>query len=97
MVRTQIYLTRAEHAYLQQEAANCGEPMSAVIRNIIDEKMNIPEDAWANNSLLDPTPDVENWESPGDGSINHDHYIYGGAKKYEARGDDWELLPPLKK
>ena len=55
MVRTQIYLTRAEHEFLQAEAGRRGAPMSAVIREIIDEKMRIPADAWASNPLLAPT------------------------------------------
>ena len=36
MVRTQVYLTRAEHDFLQSEAARRNEPMSAVLRSIID-------------------------------------------------------------
>jgi hypothetical protein len=39
MVRTQIYLTRAEHDFLQREAGRRAQPMSVVIRSIIDEKM----------------------------------------------------------
>src|SRR4051812_8898331 len=69
MVRTQIYLTRQEHAFIQNEASRLGAPMAAVIRRWIDEKMQIPEDAWANSPLLQPpaesTPDM-----PEDFAIN---------------------------
>jgi hypothetical protein len=95
MVRTQVYLTPAEHEFLSREAERRGEGMSAVLRGIIDEKMAIPEDAWTNNPMLEPTPDVPGWEGPEDGSINHDHYIYGCPKKYEKKNGQWVLLPPI--
>lgn len=94
MVRTQIYLTRAEHDFLQAEAGRRNEPMSAVLRQIIDEKMIIPEDAWANNPLLRATPKVEGWKGRRDGSINHDHYIYGGPKKYHEVNGEWVPINP---
>src|SRR4051812_1135066 len=75
MVRTQVYLTKEEHAFVQREGARAGKPMAAMIRQWIDEKMEIPEEAWLNNPLLDPPADP-NFESPEDGAINHDHYIY---------------------
>ena len=84
MVRTQIYLTRAEHEFLQAEAGRRGAPMSAVIREIIDEKMRIPADAWASNPLLAPTPEHEAWAGPADGTLNHDHYVYGAPREHES-------------
>ena len=39
MVRTQIYLNREEYDFVQAEARRRNEPMAAVIRNFIDEKM----------------------------------------------------------
>jgi hypothetical protein len=95
MVRTQIYLTRAEHDFLQSEATRREEPMAAVIRGFIDEKMEIPEDAWTNNPLLQPTVDDPDFEGREDGSLNHDHYAYGGPKQYEKIDGKWVLLPPL--
>jgi hypothetical protein len=96
MVRTQIYLTRAEHDFLSREAGRRGEPMSAFLRGIIDEKMRIPNEAWTNNPMLEPTPDVPGWEGPEDGSINHDHYVYGCPKEYEKKKGEWVRLPPNK-
>ncbi|HEV8543255.1 MAG TPA: hypothetical protein VGR78_12745 [Verrucomicrobiae bacterium] len=95
MIRTQIYLTRAEHDFLQSEGARRNEPMAAVIRGLIDEKMQIPEDAWTNNPLLAPTVDDPNFEGREDSSLNHDHYAYGGPKQYEKVNGKWALLPPL--
>lgn len=93
MIRTQIYLTRAEHEFLQQEGSRRGEPMAAVIRSLIDEKMAIPAEAWLNNPMLEETPEVAGWEGHEDGAINHDHYVYGCAKKYEKKNGEWVLLP----
>ena len=94
MVRTQVYLTRAEHDFLQSEAARRNEPMSAVLRSIIDEKMTIPEDAWKNNPLLRPTPKAKGWKGHRDGSINHDHYVYGAPKKYHEVNGEWVPIHP---
>lgn len=95
MVRTQIYLTREEHAFIQNEASRLGTPMAAVIRQWIDEKMRIPEDVWADSPLLQPpaesTPDM-----PEDFAINHDHYLYGGAKKYVKAKGKWVQAAPAK-
>lgn len=95
MVRTQIYLTRAEQEFLAREASRRGQALSAVLRGIIDEKMAVPEEAWQNNPMLEPTPDVAGWEGHQDGTLNHDHYIYGGPKKYAKKGGEWVLLPPI--
>lgn len=94
MVRTQIYLTRSEHDFLQSEAARRGEPMSAVIRSIIDDRMTVPEDAWANNPLLEPTPETPGWKGHEDGVLNHDHYIYGSPKKYHKMNGEWVPISP---
>jgi hypothetical protein len=95
MVRTQVYLTRPEHEFLQIEAKQRGQPMSAFLRDLIDNRMTLPEDAWSNNPMLEATPEVAGWEGREDGALNHDHYVYGGAKKYEKVGGKWVLLPPL--
>lgn len=95
MVRTQIYLTRQEHEFLQNEAGRRGEPMAAFLRQIIDDRMKVPEDAWTQNPMLEPTPCDPEWEGKPDGSINHDHYIYGGPRKYEKRAGKWAALPVL--
>lgn len=95
MVRTQIYLTRAEHEFLQTEANRQGEPMAAIIRGFIEEKMRPPEDAWTGNPLLEPTVDDPDYSGHEDSAVNHDHYIYGAPKKYAKRRGKWVLSPPL--
>ncbi len=95
MVRTQIYLSRREHDFIQHEASQRGQPMAAVIRAYIDEKMTPPEEVWTDNPLLDaPAPDPS-WHGPDDGAVNHDHYIYGTPKKWMRRKGKWVEAPPL--
>jgi hypothetical protein len=91
MIRTQIYLTRAEHDFLQSEANRRNQPMSAVLRSIIDEKMTIPEDAWTNNPMLEPTVHDPDFVGREDGALNHDYYAYGGSKKYKKVRGEWVL------
>ena len=94
MIRTQIYLSRPEHEFVQLESARRGQPMAAVIRAFIDEKMNIPDSAWTNNSLLAPPADSR-FAGPEDGAVNHDHYVYGTPKKWLKRKGQWAEAPPL--
>jgi len=95
MVRTQIYLNQNEYDFVQAEARRRNEPMAAVIREFIDEKMEIPEDAWTNNPMLRPTPHDPDWESPPDAAINHDHYLYGAPKRWVKQNGKWVEAPPL--
>jgi hypothetical protein len=95
MVRTQIYLNREEYDFVQTEARRRNEPMAAVIRNFIDEKMEIPEDAWTNNPMLRPWPHDPDWKGREDGGINHDHYIYGCPKKWIKVKGKYVEAPPL--
>lgn len=79
MVRTQIYLSREEHQFLQSEASRQGATMAGIIRALVDEKMSVPAPVWANNPLLEETPTVAGF-GHADGARNHDHYIYGSPK-----------------
>ena len=94
MIRTQIYLTRQEHDFLQAEAVRQGEPMAAVLRAFIEEKMTIPDEVWENNPLLAPPADPR-FVGHEDGAINHDHYLYGCPKKWIKREGKWVEAPPL--
>ncbi len=95
MVRTQIYLSRSEYDFVQAESTRRGEPMAAVIRSFIDEKMQLPEDAWTNNPMLRaPLPDPD-FNAPADAAINHDHYLYGTPKKWVRVRGNWVEAPPL--
>lgn len=95
MIRTQIYLSRHEYDFLQTEARRRNEPMAAVIRNFIDEKMEIPDDAWTNNPMLEPTPHDPAFIGHEDSGINHDHYLYGTPKRWMKRSGKWVKSPPL--
>lgn len=95
MVRTQVYLTRREHEFLSSESGRRGQPMAAVLRSFIDEKMEIPDDVWENNPLLAPPVEDPDWVGHQDGAINHDHYISGCPKKWVKQGDEWVEAPPL--
>ncbi|HEY6166894.1 MAG TPA: hypothetical protein VI454_02555 [Verrucomicrobiae bacterium] len=92
MIRTQIYLSRPEYDFVQSEAAQRKEPMAAVIRSYIDEKMQLPDEAWADNPMLKPTPRDPKLDLPEDAAINHDHYLYGTPKKYAKVKGKWVLL-----
>jgi hypothetical protein len=93
MVRTQICLTPEEHQFVDSESRRKGVAMAAVIREMIEEKMRVPDEAWA--KFLAPVPDDPNWEGPEDGSINHDHYIYGCPKKFVKKKGKWVPAPPI--
>src|SRR5580700_3353610 len=95
MVRTQIYLSKREHDFLQSEARRRDEPMAAVIRGFIDEKMEIPEEAWTNNPMLEPTVHDPDRKGHEDAGINHDHYVYGSPKKWIKVKGKYEEAPPL--
>jgi hypothetical protein len=64
--------------------------MAAVIRQFIDEKMEIPERAWTKNPMLEPTPEDRELRLPEDSAINHDHYLYGTPKKYVKIKGRWK-------
>jgi hypothetical protein len=91
MIRTQIYLTPAEYHFLQAESQRRKEPMAAVIRSIVDDKMELPDDAWTNNPMLRPTPKDPTFDLPEDAAINHDHYLYGTPKRYVKVKGQWVL------
>ena len=44
---------------------------------------------------LASVPDDPNWKGHEDGAINHDHYIYGGPRKWIKRKGQWVEAPPL--
>ena len=95
MIRTQIYLNKSEYDFVQREASRRDEPMAAVIRNFIDEKMELPDEAWTKNPMFKPWPADPDNISPVDAAINHDHYLYGGPKKWIKVKGKYVKAPPL--
>lgn len=94
MVRTQIYLSRAEYDFVQAEATRRNEPMASIIRAFIDEQMGISDAAWSDSPLLQPPVHDPDYVHRPDGVVNHDHYIYGGPKKHKKMKGKWVALPP---
>jgi len=97
MIRTQIYLSKAEHQFLQGEAQRREKPMAAVIRSFIDEKMEIQDDPWKDNPILKPWPVKADPEGCEDAGINLDHYLYGVPKDYIKVKGEWIEAPALPK
>jgi hypothetical protein len=97
MIRTQIYLSKAEHEFLQAEARRREKPMAAVIRSFIDEKMEIPKDPWKDNPILRPTVASPYDDGREDAGINLDHYLYGVPKDWIKVKGEWVEAPPLPK
>ncbi|MGA3266744.1 MAG: hypothetical protein ABSE16_07975 [Verrucomicrobiota bacterium] len=95
MIRTQIYLNRREYDFVQAEAARRDEPMAAVIRKFIDEKMELPDEAWTNNPMFKPWPHDPDWKGHEDGGINLDHYLYGCPKDWIKVKGKYVEAPPL--
>jgi hypothetical protein len=88
MKRKQIYVDPRQDEQLQQLAHSRKVPVSHLIREAIAEYLveqqappilERPEDhpLWGIVGILDD-PDA-----PTDGSINHDHYLYGAPKREE--------------
>jgi len=94
MVRTQIYLSRAEHEFVQTEATRQGVAMAAFIRSLIDAQMALPDAVWERNPMLAAPADPA-FVGPEDGVINHDHYIYGSPKRWLKQRGKWVEAPPL--
>lgn len=95
MIRTQIYLSKREYEFVQREAERRAAPMAAVIRAFIDEKMEIPAEAWTNNPMLEPTPADPSFVGHEDSGLNHDHYLYGTPKRWMKRKGKWVKSPAL--
>lgn len=81
-VRTQIYLTYEQHRLLKRRARLENKMMAQIIRQAIEQYLGI-DDEGKHLRKDDPI-----WKLAGicrsgvrDGSIHHDHYLYGAKKK----------------
>ncbi len=83
--RTQLYLDRRQRQVLEEKSAETGKSIGYLIREAIDEYYRLTEP-----SEKSIPPDDSIWEivglgesndSLGDGSVNHDDYIYGDEHK----------------
>jgi hypothetical protein len=90
MKRKQIYIEEEQEAWLKEVARTRGVAEAVVIREAIHEYLvTKAPDAMtpALNSMSDhPLSRIigigSNPDAPTDGSLNHDHYLYGGPKKW---------------
>ena len=78
--RTQIYLNEREYQYLKQQAEKEGS-IAKVIRNLIDEKLKVPENykddpfyKWVKKPIKTGISDL---------AAEHDKYLYSKGKKWE--------------
>ncbi|MBL7075115.1 hypothetical protein ISS37_07750 [candidate division KSB1 bacterium] len=83
-IRTQIYLGHLQHRLLREKAKETNKKMAELVREAISEYLGIS--AKEGQHILaedDPIWNIVGMANSGitDGSINHDHYLYGAPKK----------------
>ncbi len=86
MKRKQVYLEEEQDRAIKRIAQQRGVSGALILREALTEylagheppEVERPEDhpLWGIIGMIDDA------EGPTDMSINHDHYIYGGPKKY---------------
>jgi hypothetical protein len=78
MHRLQISLTQTQYEFLQSEAFVSGKSMAAVLRDLLDDTIEVRQQEALNN---DPIWNVigvgQEIEGPTDVSANIDKYLYG--------------------
>jgi hypothetical protein len=91
-VRTQIYLEKSQHEALKQKAAEKSTSMAQIIREAVavylaqsEEDDDFDWEAYKNDPIWKIREIAEELGPSGivDGSINHDHYLYGFDKVEE--------------
>ena len=85
MKRKQIYIEEGQEERLKRLAATRGLPEAALIREAVAEYLTAQEAPQFES--MEDTPlwnivGIATGPGPIDGSLNHDHYIYGVPKKY---------------
>jgi len=91
MKRKQIYLTEEQERRLKELAVDRRVPEAALIREalnaFLDEHSFKGFDRMEDSPLWALVGLVDSPEGPTDGALNHDHYLYGGPKKYRMLED----------
>jgi len=82
MIRTQVLLTEDDLAAVRSEAKRLGISMSEVIRRQLKPLKDDPPPCSEEDPFLALIGSFSDPDSPGDVSVNHDHYLYGGPKKH---------------
>ena len=88
-IRTQIYLDKAQHEALKQKAAQKSTSMAQIIREAVavylaqtDADDEFDWETYKNDPIWKIREITEGLGPSGipDGSVNHDHYLYGFDK-----------------
>ena len=78
MHRLQISLTEEHYEFLKSESFLTGKSMAAVLRDLLDEIVNLrQQDLLANDPIWEVIGVAEEVEGPTDISTNVDKYLYG--------------------
>ena len=78
MHRLQISLTEEHYEFLKSESFLTGKSMAAVLRDLLDEIVNLrQQDLLANDPIWEVIGVAEEIEGPTDISANVDKYLYG--------------------
>lgn len=83
MIRKQIYIDEELESGLKAVAARTGEPEAVHVRAALRDylKDKTPGIALDRDPLLDLVGLVDDPDLPNDVAEEHDHYLYGSAKR----------------
>lgn len=94
MVRTQLYLPSTTYSQLKKIAKQEGKTFAELARDALQsiahgtyqqayKKANKSDSVFDLNTMFEEIEALSDPNDPGitDGSINHDHYLYGAPKK----------------
>jgi hypothetical protein len=78
MHRLQVSLTEEHYEFLKSESFLTGKSMAAVLRDLLDEIVNLrQQELLANDPIWEVIGVAEEVEGPTDISANVDKYLYG--------------------
>lgn len=91
MKRKQIYIEEGQEVRLKELAADRGVSEAVLVREALDAYLQANEfkgfERMEDSPLWGIVGLIDDPDAPTDGSINHDHYIYGTPKKYRILED----------
>lgn len=91
MKRKQIYIEEEQDEQIKAIARQRGVAEAIVIREAVDAYLSASEykgyDRMEDHPLWGIVGLIDDPNAPVDGSVNHDHYLYGGPKKYRINED----------
>ncbi|MDI3281530.1 MAG: hypothetical protein QJR13_09190 [Bacillota bacterium] len=78
--RTQLYLDEAQYLFLKESAAKFQTSIAGVVRQLIEREMSGQNASWESDPLF-AGGQIAADTGREDGSLEHDHYIYGTPKR----------------